>query len=321
MANCNDAETIEGVRSKLGFAVSDTVSPPVNPTEELEIDASMFGIEPEFLDTSGIRGTEAKPSERNSEVATNQMGGFRCRPTAQDLARWIPRISGGAPGAAVAGLVPYPMAESRPCWDAFDRNQSGNIRKYRQNRVMSATYSASEKQALSLEVQSVGETMDAVGAAYTWPVIAITTGRSFLFPQLQMVVAGVAHRIYNFSLSIQYMIDVQFMNSMTPTAFPSSERAIRLNFAIPWKKESLFELFRGAPQVVKITMDYGTGAARRTIEWEGPKVQMVSGNKEPGIPGKPSITWNASAEFLYDQTDANGPANQLITRIRTAGDL
>lgn len=321
MANCTDAETIEGVRSKLGFAVSDTASPPTDPTEMLEIDRSFFGINPEFLDTSGIRGTEAKPSERYSEIAYNSPGGFECRPTALDLAQWIPRIVGGTIGTPIAGLAPYLMAESRPCWDAFDRNQSGNVRKYRQNRVMSAQFSASEKQALSLTVQSVGETRDAIGAAYTWPVIAATVGKSFHFPQLQLLVAGTAYRIYNFQLSINYGIDVQFMNSATATAFPSSERSIMLAFMIPWKREALFESFRTGPLVTKLTLDFGSGAARRTIEWEMIKTVMANGNKEPGIPGKPSIPWNAALEALYDATDADGPAEQLITRLRTAGDV
>jgi len=319
MANCNPERTTQGVNTKLGFAASDTVSAPTDPTEQLEYDDQDYTLEIENQDTSGIRGTEAMPTERYVEMSRNARGGFNCRPTGGDLERWLPRILGGALGSPTTGLKTVLMAETRPCFDVFAYINS-NLHKYRQQRVVSANFTASERQPLRMSVQSVGTDRDALVNPYTWPALVIpTAGKPFIFPQLQITVGGTAYDIYNFSLSFQYAIDTQYMNSVTPTAFPSAARTIRLAVRFPWKVgPAIFDLYRNAAVVAAlVTLDYGATSTRRTLIFDTPYT-VAEGLREPGVPGKASIPWDLNLAVGYDTTA--GPSTQVSAKIRAAGE-
>lgn len=309
---CPPSESSLGVLAQLGFAETNPGSPPANPTEALEFDSESFALVDSFQDTSGIRGTRATPASRVAAISSAVTGGFVCRPTPDDVYLWLPRIMGGT--YAGTGLETIKMAEHLPCFDAFKRLVLPSATqgfKYRACKVQTATFSAAERGNLSLSVEAVGRSRDAIASPYSWPSgVNITPGNPWVFANLTLTVGGTNYRVMNCQIAFDNMFEPRYGNSLTITDMPSSGRRITMGFNFAYGLASALRASFLTAQAVTARFEYGTSPDEKVLEFVCAKARPMD-LRDPGVPGKGEILWDIALDCLYD-TD---PTEQMVVNI------
>jgi hypothetical protein len=293
---CTAAEAEMGVSSRLGFATSNPGTPPADPTERIEFQSDTIREALRTVRTDGIRGTVAVPTGRQNPSQKFVSGSFSCQPTPTDAASWIPRITGAASGAN--------MAETLPCFDVFAL-RGGYGFKYRENRVASAEFSASEGSPLAMTCGVVGRQRDDPAAAYTWPssggAAAVTTGTPWMVQEIVLTIASTTYRFRDFRLTIDNGTYARFMNSLTPTDLPRAERNVTLSLDVPWgTSKALLAAFRSNYAAATIVATQGSNVLTFSLPGCRP-MEML----DPTVGGKDEI-------FL--------PLNLMCGYVTTPGD-
>lgn len=297
---CSAAEAEMGVTAKLGFVDSNPGTPPANPDTMVEFQSDTVRETLRFVRTDGIRGTVAIPADRQIAAQKFVSGSFTIQPTPTDISRWITRITGAASGS--------PAAETLPCFDIFAL-RGGYGFKYRENRVASAEFSGSEGSPLSLTVNVLGRKRDDPAASYSWPAITPPTGTPWMFHELVLDIAGDEYRFRDFRLTIDNGVFTRFMNSLTPTDLPRTERNVALSLNNPWgTSKALLAAFRDDDAEVTIVATNGSNIL--TFDLLGCKPMEIM---DPGVMGKEEIMLPLNLMARYVTT----PGDELTITLAT----
>jgi len=243
-------EAVLGVASKLGFAPTNTASPPTDPTWMLEFLREDLKLTVNRKNFSGIRGTRSVPGYRESVVNRSCGGSVSCQPTPTELYNLLPYILGGTPtgGTITAGTTTFPLGEALPAQDVFKVvgpvGAANSYRfQYRNCTVGKATFSGQQSGALSLAVALVGtDRDDPPTTPATWPtgLSVDETGSPWMFYQAALSFtppagSATAYSFREFSLVIDNAVDPnRFLNSVTRTEHPTSNRDVSLTLTRPW---------------------------------------------------------------------------------------
>lgn len=196
-----------------------------------------------IITKDGARGTRSRHAG-NSTTGPYSVGGpLSVQPTPDELRKILPYILGTAEtGSGTSGSPwTYALAETIP--DAkisqdLRLNGTGSDAMVfhwdgcKINTARFASSAGSQVLTLDLDVQGKTETVNS-----TWPSIGttLTVDKPWIHAQLVLTLASVAYAIDNFSLSIDNALILdRFLNSLTRTEIPESDRNITLEIDNPF---------------------------------------------------------------------------------------
>ena len=218
---------VYGYAGQLGI---DTVSPV---TVRFSFRSSTLGVEEEFVDTNGLRGTRDRDISRIVAGTRRADGGLRLQPDAVELALLLPWIMGGAPSGV--GTVTYPLADTLSSrYVVVDK--VAKVCTYDSVYVDRFTISGSQGEPLDMELDCAGID-ETVGNAGTFPALSIDSANTpFLFQQLSLSVGGVTYFSRDFRCVVDNALDKdRFFNSQTRTAITPTDRHVSVHCTLPAK--------------------------------------------------------------------------------------
>lgn len=223
-----------GFETKVGFATSNSGSPPADPTVILETTNFDVKLSRNRVRTDGIRGVRSVSGHRMRPAARFVSGGFNMQPTAVELANLFPWIYGTA--GTGSGTVTYALADTAlPSKDVFSR-MDGKGWFFRECVVQRATFSSQQGQPLGLRLDLLGKDRDDPPATYSWPALAIDyDDLPFMHYEAVLTLGGTVYQFRSATLTIDNAPAAdRFLNSITPTDFPTGDRIITLTVDQPW---------------------------------------------------------------------------------------
>lgn len=206
-----------------------------NPvTKRFDFKSCGIGVNEEFIDTSGNRGTRSRGIERVRGGLQRVAGTISLQPTAVEWSYLLPWILG-----ANASGTTYALADAlQSRYVTVDKSDgtNGKVMTYDHCLVNRATIRGQQGQPLDLELDVVG-VAEAVANAGTFPALSLdTTTWPFVFHDLTFVINGSTVSAKNVEITIDNHVDVdRFFNSATlSTAANAMDRHITLNTLLPY---------------------------------------------------------------------------------------
>lgn len=222
---------VYGYQARLAVDTAGTATTSAG-TGRLDFISSTLGVDEEFVDTSGLRGTRARAIERLRAGIRRCDGQIKCNPSAIELAILLPWALGGT----VSGTS-YPLGEVMPSRNVF-------VDKVQKNHLFSLCYvdkftiHGVQGMPLEMTVDVIGtdETVSAAGTGGTFPALALDVANApFMFQDLAMAVNSVTYFVKDFTLTVDNVLDKdRFYNSQTRTAVIATDRHVSLNLQLPY---------------------------------------------------------------------------------------
>jgi hypothetical protein len=184
----------------------------------------------EHSSPNGTRGTRSRHGGRNRTVAERISGPWTMEPTPTELQTVLEIILGGAP----AGNV-YSLAELLPKFGLLmDKVAMRYV--YSDCLVSRATFSASQKGALTVQVEVEGKSETKNAAAFsTFGVPDIVDEQPYILADSTLTLNGITTEFKSFSLVIDNVLDAdRFMNSITRECIPATDRIVTLSVGLPF---------------------------------------------------------------------------------------
>ena len=263
----------QGAQAKMGMHPSSTT---VN--EPYEFKSETIQLIDYHYDPDGITGTRDYHSERVRQNITHIEGGIQMEPNSSELANLLPRIL----GAAAVGTT-YDLAETLPS-SVISVDRVAKVFVYQGMVVDRATFKASQGGPLSLDLsyKGVSETKNNAG---TFPALVINTanGGPFILSDLAITVGGVTYQFFDFELTLDNMLELRHLNSLTPTSITPRSRKIDVGLSSPWGDNSALYTANLPGSAVVATFTNGAMSLMFTM----PAVAFP--RQTPTVPGKTEI--------------------------------
>lgn len=217
-----------GALAQLGTSASG------NATQAFEFVSESIRKTGTVLERDGLRGSRSHQGTAARLGPYGVGGTLVLEPNPEDLAIWLPRILGGA-----ANGTSYPLAETLPEFDLWV-DRVTKVFQYTACKVNRATLSASSADpTLRLSLDLVGKT-EAVANAATFPTLTITDTQFYIFSDLVFTCGNTARQVAGFSLTIDNSLATdRFMNSLTLTDIPATDRVISLAVTLGYTTENV----------------------------------------------------------------------------------
>ncbi len=218
------------------LAIGDTLA----LTTRYDFQRGSIGKREQLLNGNGLRGTL---EEHISRIRTNfyrVAGSISFQPNAVELAGLLPWILGTAASGNVYALADVVLTRY------VQTDQIVKVPAHAGCAVNRATFRASQGEALSLDLDIVGQTEGAIvtttytagapGSAGTFPAISIDTATGpFIFTDLALVVNSVTVNAKDIEIEIDNGIDAErFFNSPTLVSTVKRDRQIKLRCTVPY---------------------------------------------------------------------------------------
>lgn len=211
----------------MGFASQlalDTASPVAHGYEFESCSITLSGS---IVDSSGIRGTRSRFSER-TRAGNQQVGGtIELYPSAEDLANLLPLVLGGTASSGT-----YPLGEALTPFTVV-HDKVAKVLTYAGCVVNRATFSGSEGQAVKLSLDVIGKT-ETIGAAGTFPSVSFNADPPYMFTDSLLTMQAAARSVKQWTLTIDNMVEALFYNSQTATLLLAKDRAVTLDCTNPF---------------------------------------------------------------------------------------
>lgn len=218
-------------------------------TSRYDIRETDLGLQENFIDANGLRGTTARVVERNLAGNRPCSGSVSMQPTAVELSNMLQWIMGGSTSGSPT--VTYPFADTRPQRSVvIDRVT--NVYSYNTAAVSSWSVSGMEDQALNWKLNLIALD-EYVAAAGSFPSLTLdTTTFPFKFTDCVVNCAGTVYTPKNFTLNVDYKIDTgRFFNSQTLTGIFSQDRVVTFQASFPdAEAHALYGVGRGGFSVL-----------------------------------------------------------------------
>lgn len=195
------------------------------------------------IQKDGARGTRSRHTGNVNEGPYTVGGPLAVQPSPDELRTLFPYILGGSESGSGTSGSPwsYALAEtlsSMRVSQDMRLNATGSdsmVFHWDGCKVNNARFSCSAgSQVLTLEMDVQGKTQTKNA---TWPSIGstLTTGKPFIHAQLVLTLGGTAYQVENFNLTIDNALILdRFLNSLTRTELPESDRNITLEVDNPF---------------------------------------------------------------------------------------
>lgn len=197
-----------------------------------------------LINKEGARSTRSRHTGNVNAGPYTVGGPLAVQPSPDELRVLLPYILGGTESGSGTSGSPwtYALAETLP--DAKisqDLRLSGTgsdamVFHWDGVKFNTARFSSSAgSQVLTLEIDAQGKSQTVNS---TWPSIGstLTVDKPFIHAQLVLTLGGTAYQVDNFSLSIDNALILdRFLNSLTRTDIPESDRNITLEVDNPFK--------------------------------------------------------------------------------------
>lgn len=312
--------TALGVNHKFGLAVSNTGSPPADPTVILEVTDNDIRETVTRIRTDGLRGTVSVPGHRMRESSKSVSGGWGMNPTPTELHNLLPWIMGGTTSGTTT--ISYPLGEVLPFRDVFKFIPVGSVSErlfiYRECVCQTATFSGSQGQPLTLRIDTLGKQRDnPLDEDYTWPAVDIDLDElPWMFHEGVLTMAATTYQFRSFSLSINNYgggDPARFLNSLTPTDFPRGDRNVSLTVNdIPWgDSEALLATLRAADVAATLVFTVGNKILTFTMPY-----LVAPSIDDPTIPDREEIFTSYTLQAASD-VSTNTKVDELSTTIQT----
>jgi hypothetical protein len=186
-----------------------------------------------IVERQGIRGTRSHTADDTRQGPYRVLGQLVLEPTPQDLSIWLPRILGAAPSGTT-----YALAETLPDF-VLSVDRGPKVFTYGGCKVNKAVFQGAEGSLLRLTLDIVGKT-ESVAAAGTFPALTLTNAPPFIFSDLTLTLQSAAREVKQFELAIDNRLATdRFMNSLSATALPESDRLISLHTVHAWADQNV----------------------------------------------------------------------------------
>lgn len=194
----------------------------------LDILSENIGATKTFIDGNGMKGTLARHLNRTALGPIAVGGSFSFNPTSSDLACALPYFF-GTPVATTT----YALAQT-PANFVIQKKTGGSgnrVFTYATNYSSAITFSGSYGSLLRCDVGVVGLT-EAVGSSF--PSFTANYANSvFPFSGLALTIGGSSYNVFDFSLTVDWGVGVQQVNSRTATAVFPTDRNVSISLSIP----------------------------------------------------------------------------------------
>lgn len=263
----------QGSQAKLAFG--DTTG---GLTEPLQFIKESIGLHNEIYIPDGIVGTREILAERSRENIRHVAGTVDLEPNPAELAYILKRILGGTPSG-----TSYPLADTVPSFAAIV-DRITKVWTYSTLYVNKGVFRAQQGGPLAVSLDILG-TDESVGNAGTFPSLTINTagGGPFMMSDLAITVAGTAYKFFDFTLTVDNMLEMRHLNSLTPTSITPRFRRITLDLDAP--SGDAIALYGTQIPGSAVVATFTNGA--QSLAFSLPSVQYPK--RTPTVPGKTEI--------------------------------
>lgn len=276
-----------GAYNRLGWALNATTA-----TAEFEyLEGTQLGVQEEFLDTNGMRGTRSHIAARVRRVRRSVQGNINFAPTPAELDTLLYLALGTQKSGNTIAL-----AEAVPShyWIAV---RDGTTYNYSGCVVETCRISASEggPLQLSLSVQGVDE---AASGSIGSNTIDDSTGGPYVMSDGAVTVGGTSYEFDSIEIVIQNRLEVKYRNSVTPTQIKAIDRMVTV--ALPFSQGDASALYGSAVGGVTVVATFTNATCSCAFSFTkvaAPKNPLPFGQR--GILGLP---WQGVARQATDGT-------------------
>jgi hypothetical protein len=287
-----------GMLNKLGIDSADPV------TKRFDFMAgSNIGVEEEFLDGNGIRGTLSHDISRVRRGNRRVSGNLMFQPNAVELSLLLQWIMGGSPTGS--GTVTYPLADTLVTrYVAVDRNAT-NLFTYDAVAVDRAVFRADQGQILQVNLDVVGKDETISGS---FPSLSIDGANGpFIFTDLVATINSTTVSLRNIEIEINNMIDRdRFFNSPTLVTPNKQDRMITFRTELPFG--DYYALYNTGPGGVAVVATFTNGSAVLTMT-----MSKVTFPRRP----LSAIARSEGMMSLEGTAFSNGSTRELVTTLAT----
>lgn len=257
---------VQGSQAKLGMSDSGAAD------EAFEFLNENIMLNDTHHESDGIVGSRDYPSERVRQNISAPGGNISMQPNAAELALLTPRILGGA--TAVADTLPSFNV-------VIDRIMK--VFTYAGCLVNRAVFRASQGGPLSVELAILGVS-ETIGNAGTFPSLTIDTATGpFMMHDLSITVGGVTYKFFDIEISVDNMLEVRHLNSLTPTSITPRSRLTTVSLTSPYGDASALYTSNLPGAAVAATFTNGSNSAAFSL----PAVAIP--RTTPNVSGKTEI--------------------------------
>ena len=234
---------VYGFQSQLGIDSSNPV------TKRQDFQSSTLGLDEEFIDTNGLRGTRSRSVERERQGVRRVDGNIRMQPTAVELSEILQWFLGGTPTGTPT--VTYPLADTIPS-RTVQIDKVTKVMTYATCYCGRATISGSQGEPLNFDLDVLGLD-ESEGNSGTFPSLSLDTANApFCLFDCVVQVNSTTYLARDVTITIDNVIDRnRFYNSQTLTAVVAMDRHIGVNLTLPaGDAMAVYGLGAGGTQVV-----------------------------------------------------------------------
>lgn len=261
----------QGSQARLGIGTTATVD------QAYDFKSESLVCNEDFYDPDGIIGSREHFSERVRRNVRSIGGSITLEPNSIELANLLPWILG-----ANASGTTFALADTLPSrYVSFDR--VAKVFVYDGCVVNRATFSASEGGPLSLSLDLIGVD-ETVNNAGTFPSINISVAAGpYMMSDLVISLGGTPYNFREFSLTIDNMLEVRYLNSLVATSITPRNRQTSVSLRGPYGDQTA--LYGQALAGVAVTATF-TNSTLSTV-FTMPAVQFPK--QSPNVSGKNEI--------------------------------
>jgi hypothetical protein len=261
----------EGFQGSVGF---DTANPV---TRGFEVDSIDLGLSQEIIDTTGLRGTRERFSNRTRPGKQSFAGPAKLQPSAEDLQFFLPQILGGAFSDGTSTVT-----DTLP--DMYVTvDKVAKVCTYGNVYVNKGTFTAAEGVEMSLELDLVGMS-ETVTNGGTFPSVTYNDTPPFMFYEAELTMLGTSRLIKSFTLTVDNMLEILYQNSITPTSIIPKDRHISFQCDVPWIDDNV-DLYDQDPDGAAATLVLTFGSKVLTFDFGSLQVPT----KNLTLPGRQAL--------------------------------
>lgn len=279
------AEDIQGFRGKVGIGTALPV------TDRLDFLNENFGVNEEFRDRNGMRGTRSHSLAGMRGGLIRVDGNLTMQPNAGEWAILLPWIMGGTlaggppPTITVAEAVP-----ERFVTIARDDGTDGLVHSYSGVKVARATIRGSQGEALECALDLMGKAEETPAAPGSFPALTLDelTG-PFVFSDLALTVAGTTYQARDIEIGIDNGLDGErFFNSRTRTKLSEQDRVVTVRITMPFGGSEALYNVGGVGTGVAVVATF-TNADTPTVSLVITLPKVLFPRRNPAIAGRTEI--------------------------------
>jgi hypothetical protein len=283
-----------GVLAHLGMGSANPV------TEAYEFESESLNLAQPVIEFNGIRGSRERVIERTRQGLRHVGGNIVLYPTANELMNLMPRILGQA-GASMGGYTQFTPSESMTSeafYVAVDRVAAVGV--YNGCIVNRATFESSRGAPLklTLEIEALDETENTAGS---FPALVIDASAPFVHMDSTLTLGGSQVQVETLQVVIDNMLNTErFMNSITRTNLPPTDRSVRVAFTVPWTSDTYPSLYNTGVSGVTADLKFsvggaGDGAAGTDLHFLFGNI-IFPANKSPSVASKDELTLHLAGD-------------------------